>query len=112
MVGYPPDSVYSSRMSEKMKVGPYDIDVLRAGPMACPVCGHPSGNCTGENGPEPPDHISGWNSIASLNESQTYLVEEDITEERQIAGGITVTVIKYAKGRHIPLEEAKNLGLI
>jgi hypothetical protein len=99
-------------MSEKMRVGPYDIDLLRAGPMPCPVCGHPSGNCTEEDGPHPPDHISGWNSIDSLNESQTFLVEEDITEERQIAGGITVTVIKYMKGRHIPLEEAKNLGLI
>ena len=112
MVGYPPDSAYETRMSEKMRVGPYDIDLLRAGPMPCPVCGHPSGNCTEEDGPHPPDHISGWNSIDSLNESQTFLVEEEITEERQIAGGITVTDIKYMKGRHIPLEEAKNLGLI
>ena len=54
----------------------------------------------------------GYNSVDFLNDGQTYLVEEDVTEERQIAGGITITVIKYAKGRHIPLEEAKNLGLI
>lgn len=112
MVGYPSDSAYEQRMSESIRVGPYSVELHHASAMACPVCGDPTGNCVGENGPEPPDHISGWNSINSLNENQTYLVEEDITEERQIAGGIIITVLKYAKGRYIPLEEAKNLGLI
>lgn len=112
MVGYPPDSAYEQRMSENIRVGPYNIELLRAAPMGCPVCGDPTGNCVGENGPEPPDHISGYNSVDFLNDTQTYLVEEDVTEERQIAGGIIITVLKYAKGRHIPLEEAKNLGLI
>jgi hypothetical protein len=112
MVGYPPDSAYEQRMSESMRVGPYNIELLHASPMACPVCGDPTGNCVGENGPEPPDHISGYNSVDFLNDGQTYLVEEDVTEERQIAGGITITVLKYPKGRQIPLEEAKNLGLI
>ena len=79
MVGYPSDSIYENKMTERFHLGGYDIDVHRASPLPCPVCGHPTGDCTGENGPEPPDHISGYNSIESLNETQTYLVEEEVT---------------------------------
>jgi hypothetical protein len=112
MVGYPSDSIYQNKMTERFHLGGYDIDVHRASPMPCPVCGHPTGDCTGEDGPEPPDHISGYNSIESLNETQTYLIEEEVTERRQIAGDIWITVIKHAKGSRISLEAAKNLGLI
>lgn len=106
MVGYPPDSAYEQRMSESIRVGEYNIEVLRAAPMACPVCGDPSGNCKPEGVDSSPNHISGY------GDGQTHLVEEDITEERQLAGGITITVLKYAKGKLIPIDEARNLGLI
>jgi hypothetical protein len=106
MVGYPPDSAYEMRMSESIRVGEYNVEVLRAAPMACPVCGDPSGNCKPEGVDSSPDHISGY------GDGQTHLVEEDITEERQLAGGITITVLKYPKGKLIPIDEARNLGLI
>jgi hypothetical protein len=93
-------------MSESIRVGEYNIEVLRAAPMACPVCGDPSGNCKPEGVDSSPNHISGY------GDGQTHLVEEDITEERQLAGGITITVLKYAKGKLIPIDEARNLGLI
>jgi len=93
-------------MSEAIRIGEYNIEVLRAAPIACPVCGDPSGNCKPEGVDSSPDHISGY------GDGQTHLVEEDITEERQLAGGITITVLKYAKGKLISIDEARNLGLI
>mgnify|MGYP007063360802 CR=1 FL=1 len=106
MVGYPPDSAYEQRMSETMRIGGYNVEVLRAAPIACPVCGDPTGNCTPVEGEAGPDHIAG------IGDGQTHLVEEDITEERTLAGDITITVLKHAKGKLISLEEARNLGLI
>ena len=106
MVGYPPDSAYEQRMSEAIRVGQYNIEVLRAAPIPCPVCGEPSGNCKPADIDASPDDISGY------GDAQTYLVEEDITEERQLAGGITITVLKHAKGKLISLDEARNLELI
>ena len=106
MVGYPPDSAYEQRMSEAIRIGQYNNEVLRAAPIPCPVCGDPTGNCTPAEGEAGPDHISG------VGDEQTYLVEEDITEKRTLAGDITITVLKYPKGKLIPLEEARNLGLI
>jgi hypothetical protein len=76
----------------------------------CPVCGHPTGDCPGET--EPPETIWGYNTNSTLDEKLTFYVEEDYYEERQIAPNLTTRILLHKKGKHIPLEEARELGLI
>jgi len=73
------------------------------------VCGHPTGDCAGSL--PPPETIAGFNTIESLVPQQTFLLEENIFEERQITPFTVARVLKYPKGKIIPLQEARNLGL-
>lgn len=108
MIGY--DGGFGiGRRADTVWVGGREIRVSRATGEPCPVCGEPNGNCAGELGP--PDHIAGFNEIESLVGTQTFLVEEDIWEEKQITPFTKTKVLKYPAGKHIPLEEARNLGL-
>jgi len=84
--------------------------VLRADRSECPVCGHPTGDCTGETGP--PKKIWGLGDIPSMEESQTVLVGEDIIEERQITPYTKRKVIVARAGQKIPLQKARELGII
>jgi hypothetical protein len=87
-----------------------NISILRATREACPVCGHPTGDCDGDTGP--PQKIVGLgNVIESLKELQTVLVEENIYENRQITPFTKARIIIHHKGSYITLEEAKNLGI-
>lgn len=97
------------RDSAVEKIG-NNISILRATREACPVCGHPTGDCDGESGP--PEKIVGLTGvIESLKESQTVLVENDIYEERQITPFTKARVIIHHKGSYVTLEQAKNLGI-
>jgi hypothetical protein len=87
-----------------------DVKFLKADRMPCPVCGHPTGDCSGDS--EPPKTIWGFNTGSSLDKNQTFYLEEDITEIREIAPGVNTRILIHAKGKQIPLEEAKKLGLI
>lgn len=87
-----------------------NIPVTMADRQPCPVCGHPTGDCSGDS--IKPTHVIGYNQIESLNTKQTFLVEEDIYEERQLTQSVTTKVLLHRKGKQIPLEEAKKLGLI
>ena len=86
------------------------ISYLRATRQPCPVCGHPTGDCS--EGTEPPKTIWGFNTNSSLDDKQTFLVEEDYFEEREIGPGLSVKILVYAKGKQIPLKKAKELGFI
>ena len=87
------------------------VSILRADRQPCPVCNHPTGDCTGES--SPPKHITGLNGvIEKLKEQQTFLIENDIYEERQITQFTKARVIKHHKGSYVTIEEAKNLGLL
>lgn len=90
---------------------PGNITILHATRQPCPVCGHPTGDCIGEEGP--PKRIVGLDGdvIESLKDKQTVLVEEDIYEERQITPFTKAKVIIHHKGSYITLEQAKNLGI-
>lgn len=97
------------RDSASEKIGD-NISILRATREPCPVCGHPTGDCSGEDGP--PQKIVGLTGvIESLKEIQTVLVEEDIYEERQITPFTKAKVIIHHKGSYVTLEKAKNLGI-
>ena len=78
--------------------------------MPCPVCGHPTGDCTGES--EPPKLIAGLGATESLKDIQNFLVEEDIFHVIQITPFTTAKVILHTKGKYIPYREAEKLGLI
>jgi hypothetical protein len=74
------------------------------------VCGHPTGDCAGDNSSH--TRIAGFGMIESLKVVQTFLVEEDIHEERQITPSIKTKVLLHKKGKQIPYAEAERLGLI
>jgi hypothetical protein len=86
------------------------IKISTADRQKCPVCGHATGDCTGETGP--PKSIAGFNQIESLKKTQSLLVEEDISEERQITPFNKIRVVIHRKGSYISLDEAKKLGLL
>ena len=105
MIGYSdfgrrPDSVW---------VGGREIPFAEASREPCPVCGHPTGDCAESS--SAPDHVAGYNEIDSLIPTQTFLLEEDVFEEKQITPFTVAKVLKYPAGKYIPLEEARNLGL-
>ena len=74
------------------------------------MCGHPTGDCTGEL--PPPKQLVGMGAIETLRHAQTVYVEEDIWEERQLTPGRTTKILKYRAGSTVTYDEAKNLGLI
>jgi len=83
--------------------------VIGADRMPCPVCGHPTGDCVGES--PPPVKIWGHGDIPSMEDQQTFLVEEDVFEMRQITPFTKTRVLLAAKGKEIPLSKARELGL-
>ena len=116
-----------------------DFNVLRADRMPCPVCGHPTGDCAGET--PAPTRIVGLgmlggdnivdNSGASdvpenskeprferigvmeqLRQVSTFLIEEDIFQEKQITPFTKARVLAYRKGEYVSLDTAKKLGLL
>lgn len=86
------------------------VRYLRASRMPCPVCGHPTGDCPGDNGP--PKTIWGYNTGSSLDKNLTFYMEEDYYEERELAPGLKTRQLIHKKGKHITLEEAKKLGFL
>jgi hypothetical protein len=87
-----------------------EFEFLSATDESCPVCGHATGNCA------PPDQphvrVIGTDTFASLKTEEMFVIKEDIFEERQISQFTKSKVLVYAKGKAIPVSEAKKLGLI
>lgn len=86
-----------------------DYVVAMADRQPCLVCGHPTGDCTGLS--EKPDHIWGLGEVPSMEAVQTFFVEEDIYEERQITPYTKSKVLVARKGKTIPIKQARELGL-
>jgi hypothetical protein len=86
-----------------------DIKFSRADRQACPVCGHPTGDCTSGN--SNPTHIIGFD-VAGDGNTPLIFVEEDVWEERAITPYTTARVLIYKRGQSIGHDEAKRLGLI
>lgn len=86
-----------------------DVYLVESNREPCIVCGHPTGDCAGESGP--PQNIAGFGTIDSLIDEQTFYLEEDIYEERQITPFTKIKVLIHKKGKQIPLREAEALGL-
>jgi hypothetical protein len=86
------------------------VRVSTAKREACPVCGHPTSDCTGESGP--PKTIFGFNTNSTLDESLPVLVESDYYETYEIAPGLVTKRIVHKKGTSITFARAKEIGLI
>jgi len=78
--------------------------IARADRKKCPVCGHPTGDCTDTY--EGPRVVLGGTD----NEVKVY-VEEDITEEVELPGGTRTKILKARKGSYITQAKAKELGI-
>ncbi len=88
------------------------VRITRADRMPCPVCGHPSGDCTGDSEPLDQGTVWGYDTNSTLDGVVMFYLEEDYIEEREIAPGITTKVVIHKKGKQIPLVEAKKLGFV
>ncbi len=88
-----------------------DIEILRAVDGPCPVCGHPTGNCTGDM--VKPDHIIGQDfTNESLKNDRMILVENDIYETRAISGFTSTNVLIHRAGTYVTLARAKELKIL
>lgn len=86
-----------------------DVYTTGADREPCMICGHPTGDCTGDS--KPPEKIAGLGVTEKLKAEQTFYLEEDIFTERQITPFTKAKVLLYKKGSQIPLLEAERLGL-
>jgi len=104
MVFYRNDYLRSSYMiGDNIKITPADRS-------PCPVCGHPTGDCVGEN--SEPDHIVGFGPDAPNPDAQQFVVKEDVWVERQLTPTTKTRVLVAPAGKVISVTQAKNLGLI
>ena len=87
-----------------------NIRIVRADRSPCIVCGHPTGDCATQN--SQPHHVIGIGIFKSLDQNLTFTVEEDIYEERQINPHYKARVLLARAGQKIPVEKARELGLL
>jgi len=87
-----------------------NIKITPADRSPCPVCGHPTGDCVGEN--SEPDHIVGFGPDAPNPDAQQFVVKEDVWVERQLTPTTKTRVLVAPAGKVISVTQAKNLGLI
>jgi hypothetical protein len=85
-----------------------NIKMSRADRQPCPVCGHPTGDCSSG---EAPVRIISFDPKSVLT-GPTHYVEKDIWEEKQITPYTKSTVLVYKRGTRISQEEAERLGLL
>jgi hypothetical protein len=98
-----------SRMRDSSRRLFDDVYSLSADRQPCIICGHPTGDCTGDSAP--PEVIAGMGVTEKLKEEQTFYLEEDIFVEKQITPFTKAKVLLHKKGSQIPLLEAERLGL-
>lgn len=87
-----------------------DILITHADRRECPICGHPTGDCATDQ--SAPKHIVGIGIFPSIDSKLTFVVEEDIWEERQINPFHTSRVLLVRKGQKISHAKAEELGLL
>jgi hypothetical protein len=87
-----------------------DAKIIGATRVPCPVCGHPTGDCTGDF--EPPTRLLGPTIFPSLQHEEIYVVPEDVYEERQVSSFVKINILVAQKGAAMPVGKARELGLI
>jgi len=87
-----------------------NIKLSIADRQPCPVCGHPTGDCTGTS--EPPAHIMGFGPDQPNPDAQQFVVKEDVIEERELTPGRKMKILVIPAGKIISVTQAQKLGLI
>lgn len=82
--------------------------ISRADRQPCPVCGHPTGDCAGEDAI---DYVVGFD-LNSNKATPMYFLEEDYWEERDITPYTRARVLVHKKGSSITRDEAIRIGLL
>lgn len=86
------------------------LRIVRRETGPCPVCGHPTGDCSeGDNNDV---RVLGAGLFPSLNIEDIFIVKEDIFEDRQISQFSKIKVLTYPAGSKITKTKAQELGLI
>lgn len=86
------------------------IKVHKATLSPCPVCGHPTGNCTGNS--ESPKIIHTIAGLSTMDESGLYFLDEDYYEIQEIVTGVNIKKLIHKKGSMVSLKIATELGLL
>lgn len=84
------------------------VRIVRAKGTPCPVCGHPTGDCTGDELSDI-DMIGKGGRMAPAN---SVYVEEDVLKEVQITPQTKTKIIVAHAGTYISQEKAKEIGLL
>ena len=85
-----------------------NIPVTKADRQPCPVCGHPTGDCSSGDVDLPNIQLP----KVLIGSEPMMLVEQDITEERAITPYTKAQVLIHRKGDQIPLSKARELGIV
>jgi hypothetical protein len=88
------------------------VTIVRAGREPCPVCGHPTGDCTGDTSKAPPVNIKFGPIEEPKRDEPDVLVEQDIWKEVQLTSQTKTRVLVAKAGSYIPVSLAKEHGLI
>jgi hypothetical protein len=102
------DNIYDDSYGRERRLFD-DVTILPADRKPCLVCGHPTGDCAGDKASQ--TKIAGFGVFESLKAIQTFLIEEDVYEERQITPFLKAKVLLHKQGKQIPYLEAERLGL-
>ena len=85
------------------------VTIIRADRSPCPVCGHPTGDCAGE---QKEVTVIGLGIFKSLDQKLFHIVDKDVYEERQINPFYTARVLLAKAGQKISVDRARELGLL
>jgi hypothetical protein len=83
---------------------------LKADSNPCPVCGHPTGNCT----PDSVDNLDvafAESKTHNVDSTQFVLVDEDVYIDKPVSPYATAKVLAAKKGQYISLDKARELGI-
>lgn len=89
-----------------------DVSHLGADRGPCPVCGHPTGDCTGATDEAPPVRVQFAPLERPKPDDPTVLVQEDIWQDVQITSLTKTRVLVAKAGTYLPLVKARELGLV
>lgn len=83
---------------------------LKADSNPCPVCGHPTGNCTPDTVDNPSVTFADTKTN-NVDSTQFVLVNEDVYIDKPVSPYATARVLAAKKGQYISLDKARELGI-
>ena len=83
---------------------------LKADSNPCPVCGHPTGDCTPDVAENTDVAFAGTNA-PNVDSTLMVLVHEDVYVTKPVSPYATAKVLAAKKGQYISLDKARELGI-